>query len=69
MTPEQSECTALLKLGDDGVWYCPKCGLKLLLPLKPPWPGSRRNGPRLSSVECPAQDCADRSGPYSNPID
>lgn len=56
MTQKQSECIALLQLGEDGVWFCPKCGFKLILPK----PTRRRNA---------AQDCADKSGPYSNPID
>jgi ribosomal protein L37AE/L43A len=59
MTPEQSKCTALLKLGDDGIWFCPKCGLRVALPKK------RTKRGRRAAV----QDCADRSGPYSNPID
>jgi uncharacterized protein YbbK (DUF523 family) len=32
MSPEQSKCTATLKLGEDGVWFCPECGLRLELP-------------------------------------
>jgi len=67
MTPEQSEslrqaqdeCTELLKLGPDGVWFCPKCGLKLSLPLKPPWPGSgraeRAHGPDPKAVDAMLQ--------------
>jgi len=34
MTRAQEECTELLKLGDDGVWFCPKCGLRVSLPKK-----------------------------------
>jgi predicted RNA-binding Zn-ribbon protein involved in translation (DUF1610 family) len=34
MSPEQSKCTELLKLGEDGVWFCPKCGLRISLPKK-----------------------------------
>ena len=99
MTPQQSICSALLKLGEDGVWFCPECGLRLELP--PPRRGGGGNRRELNpnayehmglvrnrvrqqwevlnetmSVNAlevqegtRVQDCADRSGPYSNPID
>jgi hypothetical protein len=65
MTPQQSTCTAQLKLGEDGVWFCPQCGLRLELP--PPRRGG--GGKRRELNQNAVGDCADRSGPYSNPID
>jgi hypothetical protein len=74
MTREQSECSALLKLGDDGVWFCPECGLRISLPA--PRRGRRAKRPEVtqnavqdSRPELESRACADRSGPYSNPID
>lgn len=53
MTQEQRDCTALLKLGEDGVWFCPKCGLRVL----PPEPEemllahARREGAALETLK------------------
>jgi hypothetical protein len=50
MTREQSECSALLKLGDDGVWFCPECGLRISLPA--PRRGRRAKRPEVTGECC-----------------